>query len=567
MANETGEVIVTYNGEIYNHAELRHELEQRGHVFQSDHSDTEVVVHGYEEWGEALPARLNGMFAFAVYDKPRRRLFLARDRFGEKPLYYACRPALFAFASELGALMLHRSLERRTSVRSLQKLFAYGYIPAPRALYEGTYKLAPGHYLTFDLATSTFQVSAYWQFSIDVDGDADAPREEAVAEELGYLLSQSVRRRLISDVPLGIFLSGGIDSSAALVMAAQHQPAAGINTFTIGFQEPSFDETTYARQVANHIGSAHHEKQLDFALARELVPDVLSRLDEPIGDPSILPTYLLSRFTRQHVTVALSGDGGDELFGGYDPFSALLPARLYSRLVPRGLHKGVRRLSELLPISKGNMSMDFRLRRALAGLSYPSSGWNPVWMAPLEPTSVAELLDTPARFEDLYEESIKLWEASRGKSDIDRTLEFFTNIYLPNNILTKVDRASMMVSLETRAIFLDNDLVEFCRRLPNRFKIRNGERKYILKRALARHLPPHILGRRKKGFGIPLAKWLRSMPSQTRPRGLGGVNQLVLERWWGEHRSGLADHRLALWTSMSLEHSRVPLRSSANEHL
>jgi asparagine synthase (glutamine-hydrolysing) len=187
-------------------------------------------------------------------------------------------------------------------------------------------------------------------------------------------------------------------------------------------------------------------------------------------------------------------------------------------------------------------------------------------MAPLEPTSVAELLDTAARFEDLYEESITLWEASRGKSDIDRTLEFFTNIYLPNNILTKVDRASMMVSLETRSIFLDNDLVEFCRRLPNRFKIRKGERKYILKKALARHLPPHILERRKKGFGIPLAKWLRSMPSQTRGRRLDSMNQLVLERWWEEHRSGRADRRLALWTSMSLEHSKVPLRSSANEH-
>ena len=253
-------------------------------------------------------------------------------------------------------------------------------------------------------------------------------------------------------------------------MAALHRSAASIKTFTIGFTEPSFDESNYARQLASIIGSEHHEKMLDLDLARELIPTVLGRLDEPLGDASLLPTYLLSEFTREQVTVALSGDGGDELFGGYDPFKALWPARLYSRLVPRGMHRGIRRLAELLPISARNMSFDFKLRRALAGLSYPASAWNPVWMAPLEPLNLGELLESPTSFDELYEEAIALWDAGHGKDHIDRTLEFFTNLYLPNNILAKVDRAAMMVSLETRAIFLDNDLVDFCRRLPTNSK-------------------------------------------------------------------------------------------------
>jgi asparagine synthase (glutamine-hydrolysing) len=280
---------------------------------------------------------------------------------------------------------------------------------------------------------------------------------------------------------------------------------------------------------------------------------VLCRLDEPLGDASILPTYLLSEFTRQHVTVALSGDGGDELFAGYDPFKALGPARLYAAAMPQALHKGIRRLADLLPISMDNMSLDFKLRRTLAGLSYPASGWNPVWMAPLEPRAVAELLDSPVRFEELYDEAIALWDGSPAKDYVDRTLEFFTNFYLQDDILTKVDRAAMMVSLETRAIFLDNDLVAFCQRLPNRFKFRNGERKYILRKAMARHLPPEILSRKKKGFGIPLAKWLRSMPPGRTP--VSGVKDAVVERWWDEHRGARADHRLALFTSLSLQHS------------
>jgi asparagine synthase (glutamine-hydrolysing) len=554
MWNEDGRVGVIFNGEIYNHGELRQSLQERGHVFRSDHSDTEVLVHGYEEWGESLPERLNGMFAFAIYDKAHRRLFLARDRFGEKPLYYVHRPDLFVFASELTGILRHSGFEARPSLPALQKLFAYGYIPAPHALYEGAHKLPGAHHLTLELADNSVAVKAYWRFRIEADESLQNLAEPALVDELEHLLSQSVRRRLISDVPLGIFLSGGIDSSAALAMAAKHRPAGSIKTFTIGFAEPSFDESTYARQVADALGSAHQEKRLDLELARELVPSVLRRLDEPLGDASIMPTYLLSEFTRQQVTVALSGDGGDELFAGYDPFEALAPARLYAAAMPGGLHKGVRRLAELLPISTRNMSVDFKIRRALAGLSYPPSVWNPVWMGPLEPRQVAELLDTPVRFEELYDEAIALWDGSNGKDYVDRTLEFFTNLYLQDDILTKVDRATMMVSLESRAIFLDNDLVEFCRRLPNRFKFHKGRRKYILKKAMARHLPPGILARRKKGFGIPLAKWLRTMSPEgaAPPRYLNGR---VMQRWWNEHRSAQADHRLALFTILALQHS------------
>jgi asparagine synthase (glutamine-hydrolysing) len=554
MWNEDGRVGVIFNGEIYNHAELRRELEEQGHAFRSDHSDTEVLVHGYEEWGAGLPERLNGMFAFAIYDKRRRRLFLARDRFGEKPLYYVHRPGLFAFASELTGIVQHSEFEARPSLLALQKLFAYGYIPAPHALYEGTRKLPGAHHLTFDLDEGSLSVRPYWQFRIEADESLGDDAEDALVDELEHLLSQAVQRRLISDVPLGIFLSGGIDSSTTLAMAAQHRPPESIKTFTIGFKEPSFDESAYARRVADVFRTAHQEKQLNLELAEVLLPSVLGRLDEPLSDASILPTYLLSEFTRQQVTVALSGDGGDELFAGYDPFKALGLARLYAAAVPKGLHAGVRHLAELLPISTHNMGFDYKLRRALAGLSYPPSAWNPIWMAPLEPRQMSELLEGTVRFEEVYEESITLWEASTGKDYVDRTLEFFTNLYLQNNILTKVDRAGMMVSLESRAIFLDNDLVDFCRRLPNRFKFRNGERKYILKKAMARHLPKDILSRRKKGFGIPLTRWLRTMASDA-ALPISGVDTGVIERWWDDHRKARADHRLALFTSLSLQHT------------
>jgi len=553
MWNADRSIGVVFNGEIYNHRELRAELEGLGHRFATDHSDTEVLVHGYAAWGQALPLRLNGMFAFVVFDRARRLLFAARDRFGEKPFYYTARPRFFAFASELSALICHPKVDRTIDPRSLQKFFAYGYLPAPNALYRGARKLPGGCCLALDLASGELAETRYWRFTIEAENDAPAARIAPLAEELRDLLDRAVARRLLSDVPLGVFLSGGIDSSLVLALAARHRPAASLDSFTIGFTEPSFDESAHARRVATMIGTRHHQRILDLDAARDAADWVLARLDEPLGDASILPTWLLSGFARETVTVALSGDGGDELFAGYDPFAALAPAVWYDRLMPKAVHPVLRRLVGRLPRSTANMSLDFRLRRALAGLSYPPRYWNPVWMAPVEPALMAALFDAPLPIEELYSEAIDLWDRSPALTMVDRTLEFFTNLYLQDDILTKTDRASMMVSLETRAVFLDNDLVEFCRRLPHGYKFRDGTRKYLLKRAATGLLPDAILQRKKKGFGIPLAAWLRQIPPQPPLSSVPGIDMGWVAGQWRDFRAGRSDERLFLWSWLSLQ--------------
>jgi asparagine synthase (glutamine-hydrolysing) len=553
MWNEDGQVGVVFNGEIYNHMDLRRELAARGHVFRSDHSDTEVLVHGYEEWGASLPRRLNGMFAFAIYDRVRRRLFCARDRFGKKPLYYTARPGFFGFASELSALLKHPYVDRDIDERSLQKYFGYGFIPAPRTLYRNVAKLPGGHSLTYDVVTGAATVAEYWRFHIEPLDRIPANPEDAWGEELRALLSQAVKRRLMSDVPLGVFLSGGIDSSAVLAFATRHVPPGQLGTFSIGFHEASFDESEYARRVAGLFRSNHHHQMMSLDKAGDLVPQVLSRLDEPMGDSSILPTYLLSRFARERVTVALGGDGGDELFAGYDPFKALGPAMWYRRLVPGWAHRCLRSLADQIPVSERNMSLDFRIKRALRGVSYPESVWNPAWLGALEPRELQDLFNQPVRSEEVFEEAIAAWNDSTADNPVDKTLEFYARFYLPGNILTKVDRASMMVSLEVRAPFLDNDLVEFARRIPHQYKYRHGQTKYLLKRALGNVLPRDIIHRKKKGFGVPLTRWLKDLQEPANALRSPEPDAGWISRKWREHRAGESDHRLFLWCWIVLQ--------------
>ena len=553
MWDAAGDLCVVFNGEIYNHRELRRELEAAGHKFQSDHSDTEVLIVGYKAWDTDLFARLNGMFAVALYDRHRKSLVMARDRFGEKPLFFSMAGGGFVFASELPALLrhpLHR--DASLSAASVRKFFAHGFFPAHHTPYREIEKFPPGEVWKVSAVDRSVIRRAYWRF--DIVPDAPPPGRPADwAMELETRLSKAVKRRLESDVPLGIFLSGGIDSGAMASLAADHSAAASIKTFSIGFREASFDESEHAATVARHIGTHHHAEICDLESVRDMVPDILSDLGEPIGDSSILPTALLSAFARRHVTVALTGDGGDELFAGYDPFRMLKRAETYQRYVSAPLHAAIKMVAARLPISDRNMSFDFVLNRGLKGLGSRPALWNPLWLAPLQPDEIADLVGMPVNPEDLYSEAIEAWDRARSPHLVDRVLEFYTRFYLTDGILVKTDRASMRVSLEARAPFLDNDVVDFASRLPWTAKLRGGATKWILKRAMRHRLPRAIIQRPKKGFGIPLARWLR----QTDPpggAGIAGFDATKLAARWQAHRKKRRADRLAMWCWMALAH-------------
>lgn len=553
MWSKDGRLCVVFNGEIYNHRELRAELEKKGHRFETGHSDTEVLLYGYREWGTALPGRLNGMWAFAIYDRGRNRLFLSRDRFGKKPLFYALKNRTFVFASELHALARHPSIQTSISRKSLLKYFAYGFIPAPCSLYRGVYKLPGGHNMTVDLAGKGIAIEKYWEYVIEPFRRIPANPEACWGERIRELLRRAVKRRLMSDVPLGIFLSGGIDSSAIAAVAASIRGGDNVHTFSIGFPEKSFDESAQARFAAGHIGTRHHIKMLSMDHARGLLPEIAGRLDEPMGDASLLPTYLLSRETRKTVTVALGGDGGDELFAGYDPFHALRLAERYRSLVPNPVHHAIRLAVSFFPVSHRNISLDFKVKRTLKGLSYPMPFWNPVWLGPLEPAELRSVFSGRIDMEEVYSEAIECWDACAQENLLDRTLQFYTRLYLQEDILVKTDRAGMMNSLEVRAPFLDIDLVDFVRRIPSRYKYRYGQTKYILKRALEPVLPKRIVYRKKKGFGVPTGRWFQngglsvSVPD-TRDNGkCAAMNPQTIRTLAADHRKGRADHRLFLW--------------------
>jgi len=549
MWTADGAVGIVFNGEIYNHADLREQLKARGCVFQTDHSDTEVLLHGYREWGDEFVTHLNGMWAFAIYDRSAGRLFLSRDRFGKKPLYWFREGGTFAFGSELTALLAHPACSRSISAAAQRKFFAYALIPAPHSILERVWKLPAGHNLVFDLREATPRITKYWDFVLEPAEPAKS--DDALAEELLSLIDGAVERRLMADVPLGIFLSGGIDSSLVAALATRHVPAGALRTFSIGFTEASFDELAWANRVAGLLGTNHQTEVLDLDKALEVLPEILAKLDEPQGDGSLLPTWLLSRFTRRHVTVALGGDGGDELFAGYDPFLALRKAETYAALVPKPLHLAVRLLAAHLPVSHANISLDFKIKRTLRGLGHPAARWNPVWLGALEPGEIADFLGDPVDPEELYSEAIAAWESCPQRDVVDRTLQFYTKIYLQDGILAKVDRATMMNSLEARAPLLDIEIADFARRLPHRYKLRGDTTKYLLKHAAARVLPPEIIHRKKKGFGSPIGPWFR-----TGRLAIKNPAPFVQGRV-ASHRAGKIDDRLFLWCEHVFEEWRA----------
>lgn len=558
--SEDGSVSVILNGEIYNYRELRAQLEDCGHQFRSA-SDTEVLPHLYEEYGTGMVEHLNGMFAFALWDARRRRLFIARDRFGEKPLYWGIFDNTFLFASEPKVLLAHPRVRPSLNLDALRQYLSFDYVPAPLSIYEGIQKLTAGHYLTVE--DGSVDVRQYWRLSYKTR--EPVPSEEEATLQLRELMADAVRMRLVSDVPLGILLSGGVDSSTVAALAVRSS-AETVKTFSISFAESSFDESRYARAVASFLGTDHHEERLSVDLAANLVGEIGSWMDEPLSDPSLLPTYLLSRFTRRHVTVALGGDGGDELFAGYPMYWGHRLAQIYDRLPRFARRSLVEPLVRRLPVKTKNLSFDFKARRFIAGAEYDRVARHHIWFGSFTPDEQKSLLTAEARrvssTDDIYHDARRLLEE---ECDADNTVECMqsldTRLYLAEDILTKVDRASMAVSLEVRAPFLDPRVAEFAAGLPVRYKLRGRQSKYILKRAVEPLLPPFVTRRSKKGFGVPVAEWLkgrlrplaRDLLSPDRLRKSGLFDADYVERLQNEHERGVANHRKLLWTLLMFE--------------
>lgn len=556
--NEDKSVAVILNGELYNYRELRDVLEKRGHSFRSA-SDTEVLPHLYEEYGEAMVAQINGMFAFALWDAKRRRLFIARDRFGEKPLYWGVFDNTLLFASEPKVLLAHPTVKTSLNLQALRQYLSFDYVPAPLSIYEGINKLPAAHQLTLEDGRVT--VKPYWRLSYKTR--EPQPGENEAAEHLQELLADSVRMRLVSDVPLGVLLSGGVDSStvAALAVRASSEP---VKTFSISFAEASFDESAYARAVAKFLGTDHHEERLSADLAANLVSEIGAWMDEPFSDPSLVPTYLLSRFTRKHVTVALGGDGGDELFAGYPMYAAHRWAGIYNK-IPTPFRKGIiEPLVRLLPVKTKNLSLDYKALRFVTGTNYNTVERHHIWFGGFTPNEQEQLLteETRQRTEsDIYREARKMAEECDSDDTVTRMQSLDTRLYLAEDILTKVDRASMAVSLEVRAPFLDPRVAEYAASLPRSYKLKGNKTKYILKKAVKDILPRFVTRRGKKGFGVPVAEWLkfrlrpmaRDLLSPERVRRAGVFNPEYVARLQDEHERGVANHRKVLWTLLMFE--------------
>lgn len=560
MLSEDGNLCVVFNGEIYNFHELAGELKELGYRFRT-HSDTEVILYAWQEWGEQCVERFRGMFAFALHDRNASSLFLARDRFGVKPLFYAVLPSgQLVFGSELKVLKAHPDLPRKLDARAVEDYFALGYVPEPKTIYRNVCKLSPGHTLLFRRGQPERKQKQYWDLpfkAIPIVSEADMQRE-LVAQ-----FKEAVRVRLVSEVPLGAFLSGGVDSSAVVAMMAQLQTDP-VNTCAIGFDVKKFNETEYAQQVAERYRTNHFQEAVgsdDF----DLLDQLAGLYDEPYADSSAIPTYRVCQLAKKQVTVALSGDGGDEHFAGY---------RRYR------WHMNEERLRSSLPLG---------FRKALFGIAgslYPKADWAPRMFrakatfqalarnsveAYLFSVSICSEEQRAALFSDALKHELQgysvqsVFDEHAANSPTDHPLSIIQYLdmktYLVGDILTKVDRASMAHSLEVRVPFLDHPLAEWVSGLPPEMKLRGQEGKYLLKKSLEPHLPHEVLYRPKMGFGVPLAKWFRGPLKKRLRRDLldgsleatGLFNQQYLKRLVDEHQSGRRDHSAPLWSLLMFQ--------------
>ncbi len=557
LSNEDGTVWVTFNGEIYNFGELRQRLESQGHQFRT-HSDTETLVHLYEEEGENFISRLNGMFAFALWDTRRQQLLLARDRLGKKPLVYAHEPGRLLFASELKAILQAPGVPREIDPVALDEYLTYQYVPHPRTIFKGIKKLPPGHYAVYRDGQVT--VRPYWQ--LDFNREEDRPAEE-YAHELRELLTSAVEKRLQSEVPLGAFLSGGVDSTIIVGLMAKlmREP---VRTFSIGFPVGEFDETSYAREAAQRFGTIHEEFQVR-PDAIEILPRLVWHFDEPFADSSALPTWYVSQLTRQHVTVALTGDGGDELFAGYDRYKAVWLGERFDRLPAPLRWLGAGRFWQAIPSGAKQKCVRRRFKRFVEML-----GRSPVdryleWISIFGQSRREELYADGFRSQLTNEEPIKFFAAAMDRccrrDPITAVSLGDLVTYLPCDLMTKVDIASMAHSLECRQPFLDYRVVELAARIPIALKFRRGGGKRILRETFADLLPESIQRRPKMGFGVPLDHWFRQelksfaqeilLDRGTLERGYFRAE--MVRRLYDEHQQGRFNHGYRLWALLVFE--------------
>jgi asparagine synthase (glutamine-hydrolysing) len=551
LTNEDGSVVVVCNGEIYNSPALRRELEARGHRFAS-HSDVAVIPHLYEEHGEDFVRHLDGMFALALWDKRTRRLCLARDRVGIKPLYVAARPGAVAFASEITALMAAGWCDD-LDLTSLHHYLSLGYIPAPGSIFAGVRKLEPGTQVTFAPGRPADE-RRYWQLRFTPE--TPARRDEEYVEEVRAALRSAVKSHLLSDVPIGVFLSGGVDSSGLVGLMSEFATQR-IQTFSVGFEEKSFDELDLARQVAARYGTDHHEIVVRPDALRVL-PALVHHFGEPFADSSAVPVYYVSELAHRSVKVVLSGEGADEVFAGYETYLAGKLAAAYRRLPSVVGETMLPALVHRLPVSHAKVSLDYKAKRFVAGANLPLADGHFWWKVVLSEAAQSELCVAAAHDPRLETAALYRAAAERAGSQdwLARLQAIDAQIYLPDDILTKADRMSMAHSLEARVPYLDTTLVELAARLPSDVKLRRFSKKWILKRALAKHVPDSILTAKKRGFNVPVASWLRGelhdmvgdVLSPAALRRVGLFDPIYVQRLIREHDSMRTDHSRPLWT-------------------
>ena len=576
MISADGRYVIIYNGEVYNFQGLGEQLEKLGHSFKG-HSDTEVMLAAFVQWGvEASVKKFNGMFAFAVWDRRDRLLWLARDRIGEKPLYYGVQDGTFFFASELKAIRAHPDFRPTINRDALASFLRFSYVPAPYSIYEGIKKLLPGHMLCLKSPLGESDSQPYWSLEEVMNASKRTPfsgSEDEAVDELEVRLKKTVKSRMVSDVPLGAFLSGGIDSST-IVALMQYQSNRPVNTFTIGFHEKEFNEAIYAKKVAEHLGTNHTELYVTSQEAMDVIPKLPKMYDEPFADSSQIPTHLISVLARKHITVSLSGDGGDELFAGYNRYliaerlwkvASRIPnalknktADLVAGISPESIERFYGKIEGILP-NRMKVSLPtekfYKLARVLRATSSPQAVYKRIVSIIHTPE---ELLTSGSELTTTHD-SETLWQ------EIDDTV--LTMVYLdlmtyhPDDILQKIDRASMSVSLETRIPYLDHNLVGFIMSLPLEMKIRNGSSKWLLRQVLYRYLPQQLVERPKMGFSVPVGEWIKnsmrewteSLINAKRLKEEGYYHEKEVDKMWKQHLSGRFNHTHELWNILMFQ--------------